>query len=199
MKPVTRTIVIISAVLAAILIAVLTLCLVKQTPLYTAVDGYEAIEVYEGAERRGVLKDKDNNDLKYTEALKNSGYSIMQGILEGKPGKNLVFKKDSSGKAVTTAVDQIDAITAPEGSYMLEFYYGEEKTVTVEGEEIKYDRARVIFADSKNEIGDVEIVFYITSAIGNEEQDDYEAKTVIARARTTALYAFVKDGIAAMN
>lgn len=199
MKPVTRTIVIISAVLAAILIAVLTLCLVKQTPLYTAVDGYEAIEVYEGAECLGVLKDKDNNELKYTEALKNGGYSVMQGILEGKPGKKLVFKKDSSGNAVTTAVDQIDAITAPEGSYMLKFYYGEEKTVTVEGEEIKYDRARVIFADSKNEIGDVEIVFYITSAIGNEEQDDYEAKTVIARARTTALYAFVKDGIAAMN
>lgn len=201
MKPVTRTIVIISAVLAAILIAVLTLCLVKQTPLYTAVDGYVSVDVYEAqsTDRFADLTDKDGTKLNYSAALKNSGYSVMQGILEGKPGKKLVFKKDSSGKAVTTAVDQIEAITAPEGSYMLEFCYGEEKTVAVEGEEIKYDRARVIFADSKNEIGDVEIVFYITSAIGNEEQDDYEAKTVIARARTTALYAFVKDGIAAMN
>lgn len=201
MKPVTKTIVVISAVLAAILIAVLTLCLVKQTPLYTAVDGYVSVDVYEAqsTDRLAELTDKAGNKLDYSASLKKSGYSVMQGLLEGKPGKKLVFKKDSSGNAVTTAVDQIKGVQAPEGSYMLEFYYNEEKIVTVEGEEIKYDRARVIFADSKNEIGDVEIIFYITSAIDNEEQDDYEAKTVIARARTTALFALVKDGIAAMN
>lgn len=190
-----KTVIIISSVLAAILIAVLTLCLVKQTSLNAALDGFTAVDVYEATSSDRLA----DLDVDYNAALGKSGYSVMQGLLEGKPGKNLVFKKDSSGEVVTTAVDQIESVQAPEGSYMLEFFYGEVKTVAVEGEEIKYDRVRVIFADSKNEIGDVEVMFYESDAIGNEERDDYEAKTVIVRAKTTSLYNAIKDGIALMN
>ena len=122
----------------------------------------------------------------------------MQGLLEGKPGKNLLFKKDSAGTAVKTAVDQIRSIQAPENSYMIEFVYDGEKTVKVEGEEIKYDRARMVFGNSSNEIGNVEITFYLDGMIDNPDEDDYEVKTVVARAKTTSLYNLVKDGLAAM-
>ena len=122
----------------------------------------------------------------------------MQGLLEGKPGKTLLFKKDSAGTAVKTAVDKIRSIQAPENSYMIEFVYDGEKTVKVEGEEIKYDRARMVFGNSSSEIGNVEITFYLDGMIDNPDEDDYEVKTVVARAKTTSLYNLVKDGLAAM-
>lgn len=195
-----KTIVIISSVVAVLLVAILTLCLVKQNPLYTAIDGYSSLTVYEAQSTDAApeIKDENNESVDFAATFKKSGYSVMQGLLEGKPGKTLLFKKDSAGTAVTTAVDQIKSIQAPENSYMIEFVYGSEKTVTVEGEEIKYDRARMVFGNSSNEIGDVEITFYLDGMIDNPDEDDYEVKTVIARAKTTSLYNLIKDGLAAM-
>lgn len=195
-----KTIVIISSVVAVLLIAVLTLCLVKQNPLYAAIDGYSSLTVYEAQSNDAApeIKDENNKAVDFSATFKKSGYSVMQGLLEGKPGKNLLFKKDSAGTAVKTAVDQIRSIQAPENSYMIEFAYAAEKTVKVEGEEIKYDRARMVFGNSSNEIGNVEITFYLDGMIDNPDEDDYEVKTVVARAKTTSLYNLVKDGLAAM-
>ena len=134
-----KTIVIISSVVAVLLIAVLTLCLVKQNPLYAAIDGYSSLTVYEAQSNDAApeIKDENNKAVVFSATFKKSGYSVMQGLLEGKPGKTLLFKKDSAGTAVKTAVDKIRSIQAPENSYMIEFVYDAEKTVKVDGEDIK--------------------------------------------------------------
>ncbi len=200
MKPITKTIIIIASIVAALAIAILTLSLVKQTPLYSAVGGYESLTIYsaQSTDPLPQLKDEDGKDLNVDAALKNTGYSVMQGLLEGKPGAALLFKDDAAGTDVTTEAADVKNIQAPEGGYMIELVYGAQKTVVVEGEEIAFDRVRVVFTDSNSEIGDVELTFYLEDKIDNAEEDDYEVKTVLARAKTTALYSFVKDGVAAM-
>lgn len=200
MKPITKTIIIIASIVAALAIAILTLSLVKQTTLYSAVGGYESLTIYsaQSTDPLPQLKDEDGKDLDVDAALKNTGYSVMQGLLEGKPGAALLFKDDAAGTDVTTEAADVKNIQAPEGGYMIELVYGAQKTVVVEGEEIAFDRVRVVFTDSNSEIGDVELTFYLEDKIDNAEEDDYEVKTVLARAKTTALYSFVKDGVAAM-
>ena len=57
-----KTIVIISSVVAVLLIAVLTLCLVKQNPLYAAIDGYSSLTVYEAQSNDAAPEIKDENN-----------------------------------------------------------------------------------------------------------------------------------------
>ena len=82
------------------------------------------------------------------------------------------------------------------------FVYSEAKKVTVEGEEIEFDRAVVLVGDSKNEIQTVEVVFYLDSRIGNEADDEdisseyYTVNPVLIRARTTDFYNAIADIVA---
>lgn len=74
--------------------------------------------------------------------------------------------------------------------------------MTVEGEEIKFDRAVMLLGDSKNEIQTVEVVFYLDSRVDNESDDEeissenYTVNTVLVRGRTTDFYNAVADIIA---
>jgi hypothetical protein len=185
------------AVLALIVVAIVVLALVQNQPL-NALNGYSSVVVYDlnSTEREPDLNAE--NSAKIKKGIESASFSVMQGILEGKPGAELLFKKNSSGELVEIEGSNIDSIKATSSAYKLVFVYDQDKTVTVEGEQITFDRAVVLVSDSVNQIMDVEVVFYDYDSVGteNEDHEDYSVNTVLVRARTTDLYNAIAEIVA---
>ena len=196
-KKVSKVMIGVVAVLALIVVAIVVLALVQNQPL-SALNGYSSVVVYDlnSTEREPDLNAE--NSAKIKKGLESASFSVMQGILEGKPGAELLFKKDSNGERVEIEGANIDSIKATSSAYKLVFVYDQDKTVTVEGEQITFDRAVVLVSDSVNQIMDVEVVFYDYDSVGteNEDHEDYSVNTVLVRARTTDLYNAIAEIVA---
>ena len=204
-KAVSRTLIIVGSVVLALAIVVLVLSLVKNTPM-DVMDGYTRVDVYNLSSTDRVEASSDNNKT-FKAGMDKASYSIMQGILEGKASGKMAFKTEvkdgeTDKSRVETESADIAKIASTDSLYKLVFYYNEVKTVTVEGEEIKFDRAVMLLGDSKNEIQTVEVVFYLDSRVDNESDDEeissenYTVNTVLVRGRTTDFYNAVADIIA---
>ncbi len=196
-KKVSKVMIGVVAVLALIVVAIVVLALVQNQPL-SALNGYSSVVVYDlnSTEREPDLNAE--NSAKIKKGIESASFSVMQGILEGKPGAELLFKKNSSGERVEIEGANIDSIKATSSAYKLVFVYDQDKTVTVEGEQITFDRAVVLVSDSVNQIMDVEVVFYDYDSVGteNEDHEDYSVNTVLVRARTTDLYNAIAEIVA---
>jgi hypothetical protein len=196
-KKVSKVMIGVVAVLALIVVAIVVLALVQNQPL-SALNGYSSVVVYDlnSTEREPDLNAE--NSAKIKKGIESASFSVMQGILEGKPGAELLFKKNSSGERVEIEGSNIDSIKATSSAYKLVFVYDQDKTVTVEGEQITFDRAVVLVSDSVNQIMDVEVVFYDYDSVGteNEDHEDYSVNTVLVRARTTDLYNAIAEIVA---
>lgn len=210
-KFLTKPVIIVASVVAALAIAVLVLCLVRVQPVAKLFDGYQRAIVYSSDVQRIELESDNNADLKkeLDDALDTTYFSVMQGILEGKASGAPAFKTElKDGAAEETRVeldsDDISSVSAGSGQYKLEFVYSSEQTIEVEGETVRFDRAIMLVGDSDNEIGEVEIVFYLDANVGNElpgddenASENYVVTPVIMRARTTKLHTAIKNIIAA--
>jgi hypothetical protein len=196
-KKVSKVMIGVVAVLALIVVAIVVLALVQNQPL-NSLNGYSSVVVYDlnSTEREPDLNAE--NSAKIKKGIESASFSVMQGILEGKPGAELLFKKNSSGERVEIEGSNIDSIKATSSAYKLVFVYDQDKTVTVEGEQITFDRAVVLVSDSVNQIMDVEVVFYDYDSVGteNEDHEDYSVNTVLVRARTTDLYNAIAEIVA---
>jgi len=206
-KAVSRTLIIVGSVVLALAIAVLVLSLVKNTPM-SVLDGYDRVEVYNlsSTDRIEIEASSDRN-AEFKAGMDKAQYSIMQGILEGKASGKMEFKtevKDGETEKSRVEIESPDIakIASTDSLYKLVFVYGEAKKVTVEGEEIEFDRAVVLVGDSKNEIQTVEVVFYLDARIDNEADDEdisseyYTVNPVLIRARTTDFYNAIADIVA---
>lgn len=206
-KTISKTVIAVVCVVALLAVAILVLSLVKVNPV-NELEGYQRVEVYDlsSANREPEL-DADLS-AKLEEGMKDTRFSVMQGILEGKVSGKFSFKTEAAEEgAEETRIEyrdsDITAVKATATAYMLEFVYGEVKTIEVEGEEVKFDRAIVLVSDSANEIGSLEVVFYQYAMVGNEAEDEdtsseyYTVSPVVVNADTTALYAAIAEIVAA--
>ena len=177
-KALSKTIIIVACVVAVLAVAILVLCLVSLDPVKT-LDGYDRVEVYNlsSSDRIEITADKADQKAKLDEAIDKTSFSVMQGILEGKASVSYKFKTEvkegeTKESRVEIAAEDIASVAATDTLYKLVFVFSEAKTVTVEGEELTYDRAIVLVGNSNNEIGTLEIVFYLDSRVGNEAEDE---------------------------
>ncbi len=209
-KALSKTFIIVGSIVAALAITILVLCLVRVKPLDT-LDGYTRVEVYDfNSTNRLELEKGDEKKAdrltKLEDGMSKASFSVMQGILEGKPSGALKFKTEvkegeTEKSRVTYKSTAIESINSTATLYKLTFVYSEAKTVKIEGEEVQYDRAVVLVGDANNEIGSVEIVFYLTSRIDNEATDEdlssayYTVSPVVVNARSTALFNAVAEVI----
>ena len=209
-KALSKTFIIVGSIVAALAITILVLCLVRVKPL-DALDGYTRVEVYDfNSTNRLELEKGDEKKAdrltKLEDGMNKASFSVMQGILEGKPSGALKFKTEvkegeKEKSRVTYKSTAIESINSTATLYKLTFVYSEAKTIKVEGEEVKFDRAVVLVGDANNEIGSVEIVFYLTSRIDNEAADEdlssvyYTVSPVVVNARSTALYNAIAEVI----
>lgn len=204
-KALSKTIIIVACVVAVLAVAILVLCLVSLDPVKT-LDGYDRVEVYNlsSSDRIEITADKADQKAKLDKAIDKTSFSVMQGILEGKASASYKFKTEvkegeTKESRVEIAAEDIDSVAATDTLYKLVFVFSEAKTVTVEGEELTYDRAIVLVGNSNNEIGTLEIVFYLDSRVGNEAEDEeisseyYSVSPVVVNARTTQLYNAVGE------
>ena len=175
-KALSKTIIIVACVVAVLAVAILVLCLVSLDPVKT-LDGYDRVEVYNLSSSDRIEITADKADQKTTE------------VKEG----------ETNESRVEIAAEDIASVAATDTLYKLVFVFSEAKTVTVEGEELTYDRAIVLVGNSNNEIGTLEIVFYLDSRVGNEAEDEeisseyYSVSPVVVNARTTQLYNAVGE------
>ena len=196
-KTLTRTVIIVASVLIAIGIAVLVLSLVQQTPLTTVLSGYNNVDIYDLNNSRQPNMN-DDEKAKFDSALNKTSYSVMQGILEGKAGTELTFKLNADGEKITQdgTTNAIENVTVT-GAYKLEFYFNTNRTVSVEGTSIEYNRIIVFVYDTVNEIKPLDIYFYDNAKVGLQgSEDDYDIYTVQVRAKTTDLFNAITEIIA---
>lgn len=207
-KALSKTFIIVGSIVAALAITVLVLCLVRVKPLEN-LSGYTRVEVYDfNSVNRIEIEKNDEKKAdrinKLEDGMDKASFSVMQGILEGKPSSALKYKTEvkegeKEKSRVTYQSTAIESINSTDTLYKLTFVYSEAKTVKVEGEEVKFDRAIVLVGDANNEIGNVEIVFYLTSRIDNEAADEnlsseyYTVSPVLVNARSTALYNAIAE------
>ena len=163
-KALSKTIIIVACVVAVLAVAILVLCLVSLDPVKT-LDGYDRVEVYNlsSSDRIEITADKADQKAKLDKAIDETSFSVMQGILEGKASVSYKFKTEvkegeTKESRVEIAAEDIASVAATDTLYKLVFVFSEAKTVTVEGEELTYDRAIVLVGNSNNEIGTLEIV-----------------------------------------
>lgn len=206
-KAISKTLIVVLCIVALLAVAILVLSLVKVNPV-DELDGYNRVEVYDlSSTNREPELDADLS-AKLNNGLDETRFSIMQGILEGKVSGKFTFKTEAEEEGgeetrVEYSDADIEAVAATATAYKLEFVFDEVKTVEVEGEEVKFDRAIVLVSDSANEIGSLEIVFYQYAMVGNEAEDEetsseyYKVSPVVVNANTTSLYAALAEIVAA--
>ena len=151
--------------------------------------------------------------------MKGSNFSIMQGILEGKVSGKLAFKRDANDEVIVFGDNEADGdssdtagfnpttnslVNSTANLYKIEYKFATLKTVTVEDEEIAFDRAIVLVSNSNNEIGTLEIVLYSYAEVGAEgtlEEDDepYTVKPIVVNSRTTVIYNAIAEIFADSN
>lgn len=193
MKPVIKkTITIVSAVVAALLITVLVLSLVVIKPI-ESLGKYESAYVLESYNRR-----LNNNKEALDKSLGSIKFSIMRSLLEFQTDYNIkpVTVKDADGETVKKkyTVESFADIRPGEGQYMIELYYGEKQTnkylTDDDCNKIPYDTVILIIGESENTIHDVKLYPYLKANMENEIDRDTPDENGIIGSKYYFVYEF---------
>ncbi|MCH5163400.1 MAG: hypothetical protein J1F36_00115 [Clostridiales bacterium] len=178
MKKSKKLIVIPVVIVAVIAVAVLVLSLIRVNPVmdnFGDFDRVNFLQSSDGNEYRSDIEDK------LASWLKDTDFSIMQGILEGKFSYAPTLKKttvDGEKENMTITAASVKAYGAIEGEYILKFYFskvnGKYREITIDGTTIKYDRMLLRLYESNGEIKEMECVPYIEYNIDNQSIEDVE-------------------------
>lgn len=188
-KKVALPVIITSSVVAALLIAVLVLSLISVNPLTGLLGGYSNIEVYNVNTAYPYPVTPDSKT-EMDKAVKDTKFSVMHGILEGRfvysPKFKTVKNEDGDKERVSMNTADIKAVAADSSRYMLLFSYESPKTVKVQGEEVTFDRAKIKVYDTAGEIEKIEVYAYLYDKINLSPSDPYYNIDVIEIYTTTS-------------
>lgn len=182
-----RLIILIPVIIIVILGAtILALSLIKVNPILDNFGGYDRIELLVSADTAsGHIKvdGKDITQEAFDDGLDESGFSVMQGILEGKFSYNLTLKTEKVvenekevDKEVTVGAKDIKEYFADEGEYVFRFSYKDVKTIKVKDKEIKFDSLLLKIKESNGEIEEMECIPYLIRNVYNDAPtvDEYD-------------------------
>ena len=192
-KPLKLSIIIVSSVLAAVLITVLTLSFINVNPLKRLPENY-SVYVYEQADVRKPYNDATVAKVK--EGINDSSFSVMHALLEYRYSYSFKFLEDSDDERVKLyGKDNIEGYLKPgDGKYMLEFVYTTPQSVKVGKETVTFDHVRMLVSDMSGEIERVEMVFYEYAKLYGEPADEYYSVTpVYTWMATSKLYTALKS------
>lgn len=188
------TLITVSSVVAAILIAVIVLCCVTVKPLNSFKD-YSEIYVTSSKQSLpdGAVKDKYKK--KVDKNLDDAGFSIMHAMLEFvySYGPEFVTEADENGNTVRkemTVNEARSACAATENSYLLELRYDTAKTFKVGKETVSYNSLLMNVHTTDGELQWVNVYLYdrYMSGEGNPAFEDYRITPVRIRLNTSPLY-----------
>lgn len=188
------TLITVSSVLGAILIAVIILCCVTVKPLKSFKD-YSEIYVTSSSRNLpdGAVKAKYKK--KIDKNLDDAGFSVMHAMLEFvySYGPEFVTEADEDGNTVRkemTVNEARSACAATEDSYMLELRYDTMKTFKVDKETVSYNSLLMNVHTTDGELRWVNVYLYdrYMSGEGNPVFEDYRITPIRMRMNTSALY-----------
>lgn len=191
-KAKTITIIVSSSVLAVVLALILTFSFVNNAYLSKFAEfKYAEITVAENTDVIGVYNIEADaaRCQQLQKALKNTKFSVMQGLLEGKNSGNATFSyftadenNDGEDETYKTVVkkDELDSITASGDEFLLVLYFDSAKTLTVTETkkhyqyasttetvkkgtktEIKYDTVKMLVKTTNGEIEKITLYAYV--------------------------------------
>lgn len=171
-KKIKLSIIITASVIGVLLIAVLSLSLIKIKPVKYFED-YSRIAVVTAA---SVEKGETEQSKKALDkAVKTTEFSVMHAILEGKFSYSPRLVKEN-GEIKYLSAEEISALAPSAGNRMLKFYYKSDsyETIKIDGQTIKYNCIAVEFAYGKGEIVNAICTPYLTYNINNQSDSDTE-------------------------
>ena len=206
-----------AVVVALVVIAVLVLSLVRVNPMldnFGGIADYERIELIintNGNEFHGQEGTNGHPGTKelIEEGLKDSDFSIMHAMLEGKYSYGLKLKTEKvteNGEEVTKEVTksskEILNYGVGENMFMLKFYLkeGEVRKLCVGGKEIVYDRILLIVTESEGTVAEMQCIPYLEYNVSNSSQSDkydeegrigsdyYSTNVITVKMMTSKLY-----------
>lgn len=219
MKKIRKAIWIPTLVVGIVAIAVLTLSLIKVSPIENAFGGYSRVELLRSGSSEFAHVQVDGEDVTakaLNTGLESTKFSVMQAVLEGKfsyaPKLQKVESTDEEGnkteKETTVSSSAIKTYSASDGEYVIRFYYDQTKTIEIDGKTIKFDRVLVRLYETNGEIKDVECVPYLYYNVYNESTSDtydedgkigsiyYNANVVELKMNTSSFMSSVKELLA---
>lgn len=175
-KRVALPIIITSGVLALIVIAVIVLSVVFVNPLKNVLGGYESVSLY-NEDTASYYPSNDDTVAKMNEGVEGTKFSVMHAILEGRFSYSPKFKteKDDDDNDVKSklTIAGVRNLSPESGKKMLLFTFSEKKTISVQGEEVTFDRAKVLVYDTNGEIERIEIYPYLQEKLDVTPTDSY--------------------------
>lgn len=208
--------IVLCSILAAVIITGTVLGFIPSAG-FSALSDYQYVNIESTAKTQSInnVTTKDGNEDQYhmnsllKDGLASTKFSYLRAVMEGNVGNSMKFekedveKKDEDGNKYTEKEkveimrkDILGKITTAENAYVLTFSYKELKTITVEGEEIKFDTMRVLMnAKEGNIIQDYTVYFYDNDYVsGNfEGSDEYKITPVIVKAKGTQFMEKLDD------
>ena len=207
MKKGTKLGITIGAIVSTVLVAViLVLSFITTNPLANLAD-YKIAYLYSSSTDANAYQisslfsdeDKQKDDSKLKDLLKNCSYSVMQSILSGKvETANEVYLED--GKEVTFGKTEFDGAglytkydtTLPK----LRLKFDSVKKATIGSEEYEFDHVELLIANTYGEINEITCIAWDDTKFDLQDNEEIEPVTFAVfkiHANTTELYNFMMN------
>ncbi|MCI8613161.1 MAG: hypothetical protein HFE48_05660 [Clostridia bacterium] len=196
-KKIALPVIITSACIAAVLVAVLVLSLISVNPMTSLLGGYRDVVVYKPGETSAQpMTEKAREAL--DKEIKGTEFSVMHAILEGRFAYGVKFQTQENDKGEKERVTLNPAAIlllehTQKENYILEFRFAEVKTVKVQGEEVEFDCAKAVIFDTNGEIEKISVYPYLYSKVTVLDDEHYRAPALEIWSTTSSLCALLND------
>lgn len=181
-KTIKITISVVAALILAVALTALILGFVKIRPMDKFFGDYERVDVFDFSQSESIPEVVNGNMReKLDDALSETSYSILNGIISGKTDSGLRANM-TDGKARQFTAKEISELKATENSYMLRFDYGTRKRTLEKGkvsgvdEDIVYDKLYMFITEGPNEVVTVQVIPVDMDAVLNVSDDESDSE-----------------------
>lgn len=211
---------IVAGIAAVILIAVAVLSAVRVDPLdkldKPSAEKLEHYDLYDLGSTTPLSDDAAQSKIR--SALSGMDFSIMNAVLQWNWDYSYNFSRNKSGKKIELTAAEVDAISATENAYMVEYVYNNAAMdengeivkstahkLVVDGETVYFDRIKILITDTKDSVGEIYMYPYIYDRVKNRVANDgltyqnYRVTAVKVRANTTTAFAALADVAASVK
>lgn len=167
----------------------------------------ERYALYNHNESNPLGAGEDGPQSEIRSALGNMDFTVMTAILNGHWDYSYNFKRNSSDNKIEVSASDLRTMTASENEYMVEFIYDEiqvvdgaldysnAQVIKVDGENVYFDRIKVLIGDTGGKVGLISMYPYIFARLNNQSDIEgissktYKVTGINVRAETSGAYA----------
>ncbi len=194
--------------IVGVTILILSFITIKPADLLNEANLGYRVEIANNSSSSQTLDGTVNQLTDFNKSYKKTSFSVMRGILEGRTTSKLVFdiQSDDDGE-VTNGIpaSELEIIenNASSSKFMVKLRFDGKQTVNTKVKDaddkdivITYDKAVFFVTDTGNKISKVQVYFFDTSSLDNDEYMSYNAYFY---GNTYSLFNYLNDYFKAFN